>query len=104
MDPTPPPKVPPAPTIPEYENPTLTYGVVSVLALVYFFELQFPIGGVFHFQPSGETMIAFGAIEKRIITNTHEWYRFLTAPFVNGAIIPLVCNIINMLIVGPDFE
>lgn len=90
--------------IPSYIEPSLTYGIISFLAAVYFCELQFSIGDLFQLTPSNATLIALGGLNKAVMINTNEWYRVLTAPFLNGSVVALTFNLIVIFILGSAFE
>ena len=90
--------------VPVYQSPTLTYGLISMLAIIYFCELHFSVANAFQIKPTTSTLIALGALNKIVIANTGEWYRLLTAPLLNGSLLGLSFNIIALLLIGPDLE
>ena len=90
--------------VPVYQSPSLTYGLISLLAIIYFIELRFSVADAFQIKPSSSTLIALGALNKTVIANTGEWYRMLTAPLLNGSLLGLSFNIIVLLLIGPDLE
>jgi rhomboid protease GluP len=85
-------------------RPWLTYGLVATFALVYLGEATARIGGGTVFDPSIQTLIAWGGMSHALVVERGEWFRLLTAAFLHGGVAHLAMNSLAIVIAGATLE
>jgi membrane associated rhomboid family serine protease len=82
----------------------VTSGILVVLCLVFVAEVLFGVGSSNFSAPSLDTLIAFGGLNKRLVLQSHEWYRILTSTVLHANVLHLFFNAYALFLVGALFE
>jgi len=91
--------------LPEKRIPVVTYALLALLTAIFATELVDRIGPIQGLgSPSLQTLIAFGALNKPLVLEYHEWYRMFTAILLHGSVIHIVMNGICLWMVGAFLE
>ena len=80
--------------------PVATLVILTLLSIVFAFEVHFaPVlyGGM---EPSVGTLIAFGAVDGDLVFRHGEWWRLFTAPMLHANLSHLISNGVVLAIVG----
>jgi rhomboid protease GluP len=83
----------PAAALPRHGLPLLTFALLALLAAVFAGEIAYGVGpwtGLL--APDILTLIAMGGLYPRLVLESGEWYRVLTAPFLHGDAVHLLLN------------
>lgn len=96
----------PTTALPEAKGqPILTYAMVAGLAAVFVVEQLVPVapgGGIF--APDVRTLVALGALTRRLVLEEGEWFRLFTAALLHGDLLHLVFNGIALWMAGLVLE
>lgn len=85
--------------------PYLTVSIIAVLCALFAAEVLFGIGPTTGLlQPSIETLIAFGGIQRPLVINNGEWTRLFSGPLLHVGLEHLVLNCIALFIAGRVLE
>lgn len=84
--------------------PYLTAGLVVVLTAIFLCELQVSGASGPTLTIDGNAFSALGGIGRALFLQQHEWWRFLTAPWLHGSLDHLVGNLIVLAVVGTMLE
>ncbi len=96
---------PPAPTMPEQRPFVLTYSLLAALLAVFVCEYVFrvsPETGIL--DPSIQTLIALGALDKALVIEGGEWWRLFSAPLLHGGPIHIALNGVALFFAGAVLE
>jgi rhomboid protease GluP len=89
----------------EKRRPVLTYLLVAGLAAVFVVEQLFPVAPARAlFEPDLKTLVALGALSRRLVLEDGEWFRLFTAAFLHGSVIHLAGNGIALWMAGLVLE
>jgi rhomboid protease GluP len=84
---------------------TLTYALIAALTLVFAAEMAFPVEPASAFlEPGIRTLVAFGALDKRLILEGGEWQRLFLAPLLHGSLAHLALNALALFFAGAILE
>jgi rhomboid protease GluP len=85
--------------------PWVTFSLALALTGVYLLEVQFPITtGGDRFQITPATVLAFGGIQRELITSGGQWYRLLIATFLHFNPAHVGANVVAILLAGFTLE
>src|SRR5713226_8518908 len=70
--------------LPAARWPWLTCALLAVLAAVFAAELLFPVEPAKLASPHIDTLIAMGALNRRLVLESGEWYRLLSSSLLHG--------------------
>jgi rhomboid protease GluP len=94
-----------SPTLPEKRPYYLTYSLLAAMLVVFVVEYVARVGppsGLF--DPSIETLIALGALDKSLVTEGGEWWRLFSAPLLHGGLIHIALNGVALFFAGTVLE
>jgi len=95
----------PAAALPRHGFPLLTCALLALLAAVFAGEIEFGIGpwtGLL--APDILTLIAMGGLYPKLVLESGEWYRVLTAAFLHGDALHLLLNGVALYMAGAALE
>ena len=81
------------------KKPFITYTLIFVNVLVFLLMYIFGNGS-----EDGGTLIAFGANNRELVLNFHEYYRLFTSSFLHIGFLHLLFNMYALYIIGPQVE
>jgi rhomboid protease GluP len=85
--------------------PWLTAAIIAVLAAIFAAEIAFGVGGADRLkQPTVATLVAFGGLMGKLVVESGEWYRMLTAPLLHGGFEHIALNAISLGFAGYVLE
>jgi rhomboid protease GluP len=85
--------------------PWLTAAMIAVLAVIFAAEIAFGVGGTDRLkQPTVATLLAFGGLMGKLVHESGEWYRMLTAPLLHGGVEHILLNGISLGLAGYVLE
>ena len=85
--------MPPPVAVAPRSFPWLTAAMIAVLAAIFAGEIAFGVGGTDRLkQPTVATLVAFGGLTRRLMLESGEWYRLLTAPLLHGGFEHIALN------------
>lgn len=85
--------------------PVLTTAILAVLCAVFAAEIAFGIGPWTNLlEPTIPTLVAFGGLLRRLVLQSGEWYRLLSAPFLHVDAGHLALNGIALFMAGRALE
>jgi rhomboid protease GluP len=91
--------------LPERRPLILTYSLLAVLLAVFALEYFFRIGAESgSLDPSIETLVALGALDKTLVTESGEWWRLFSAPLLHAGLFHMAVNGIALVIAGAILE
>lgn len=85
-------------------RPCVTYALLAAFAVVYLGEGLLGAGGGTFFDPSLQTLIAWGGMSRNLIDERGDWFRLLTAAFLHGGVGHLAMNSLALVIAGSTLE
>ncbi len=93
------------PAMAERRPLTLTYALIAALTLVFAAEIAFPVEPASGFlEPSIRTLVAFGALDNRLVLEGGEWQRLFLAPVLHGSIAHIALNALALFFAGLILE
>src|SRR5882672_6195209 len=85
--------------------PWLTAAMIAILAAIFAAEIMFGVGGTDRLsQPTVATLLAFGGLMGKLVIESGEWYRMLTAPLLHGGFVHIALNAISLGLAGYVLE
>ncbi len=90
--------------LPAARWPWLTCALLAVLAAVFAAELLFPVEPAKLASPHIDTLIAMGALNRRLALESGEWYRLLSSSLLHGGPLHLVLNGVALWMAGSVLE
>jgi rhomboid protease GluP len=85
--------------------PWLTAAIIAVLVAIFAAEMAFGVDGTDQLkQPSVATLLAFGGLMGKLVLESGEWYRMLTAPLLHGGFEHILLNVIALGLAGYVLE
>jgi rhomboid protease GluP len=92
-------------TVAPHSFPWLTAAMIVMLAAIFAAEIAFGVGGTDRLkQPTVATLIAFGGLMGKLVVESGEWFRMLTAPLLHGGFEHIVLNAIALGLAGYVLE
>lgn len=89
----------------ERSFPWLTVAIVAVLVAIFAAEVMYGIGGGDRWkQPTISTLLAFGGLMGRLVTQSGEWYRLFSAPLLHGGFEHIALNAVSIGVAGYVLE
>lgn len=96
---------PPVVATASFSFPILTTAILAVLCAVFAAEIAFGIGPWTNLlEPTIPTLVAFGGLLRRLVLQSGEWYRLLSAPFLHVDAGHLALNGIALFMAGRTLE
>ncbi len=84
--------------------PWLTCALLAVLAAAFAAELLFPVEPAKLASPQIETLVAMGALNRRLVLESGEWYRLFSSSLLHGGPLHLVLNGVALWMAGAVLE
>jgi rhomboid protease GluP len=85
--------------------PWLTTAIIAALAAIFAAEVMFGVGGGdLSKQPTLSTLLAFGGLMGRLVTESGEWYRLFSAPLLHGGVLHIALNAVSIGLAGYVLE
>jgi rhomboid protease GluP len=91
--------------LPERRPLKLTYGLLAALLAVFAAEYFFRVGaegGLLN--PSIDTLVALGALDKTLVSESNEWWRFFSAPLLHAGPLHIALNGLALFFAGAVLE
>ncbi len=85
---------------PTVTQPTLTYGLLGLIAVVFLGEL-YASGGA---SPTVPVLVSVGGLMRTLVVGEGQWWRLGTAPLLHGGWLHLLMNAISLWMVGNILE
>ena len=79
--------------------PYITYILIAINVIMFILVSIFSAG-----KDNLEALVRFGALNKTLVVNNHEYYRLLTSAFLHLDIMHLFLNMYALFIIGKDIE
>jgi rhomboid protease GluP len=83
-----------------FRLPWLTLGLLTLLIVIFIFEIRFAVTPGARLTPSVPTLFAFGALSRTAVLSGGEWYRLFTAPLLHASLAHITGNAIALLLGG----
>jgi rhomboid protease GluP len=85
--------------------PYTTFGLIGLLALIFYVELQFGIDApASGYAPSVRTLIVFGSLQYLLTIDHGQWYRVFSGPLLHASLIHILSNGVALLVAGYALE
>ncbi|MGA7327150.1 MAG: rhomboid family intramembrane serine protease [Rhodomicrobium sp.] len=92
-------------TLPEKRPLYLTYFLLALIAAVFVGEYVFRVSATNGFlDPSIETLLALGALDKSLVIQDGQWWRIFSAPLLHGGLIHIALNGVALFFAGAVLE
>jgi rhomboid protease GluP len=83
----------------------LTYALLGALVAIFAAECAFRIGSLNGLlDPSIETLVAFGALDRQLVVENGEWWRLFSAPLLHGGLMHIAFNSLGLFFAGAVLE
>lgn len=84
--------------------PVATVGLILILCLIFFVEINSAFELDSFLSPSRQALIALGAIDGHLVFDSSEWWRVFTAPMLHSGLFHLISNCAVLALVGWSLE
>ncbi len=81
------------------KKPVVTYAIL-IINLLFFLAMTFLGNG----SEDVLTLVKFGAVQRNLVLDYHEYYRLFTAMFIHIGIVHLLCNSYAIYVIGSQVE
>lgn len=94
----------PAVAVPRSNVPFVTFGLILVLVLIYWAEVNLGFAQAQGLTPTAGTLTAFGGLDGALVFGAGEWWRVFTAPLLHGSLTHLIGNAVALFFAGLILE